>query len=209
MSTLSLVQSRSPSPQPRSRSPSPISSRPPPERFRPRTRSNFTGFKKYPGPNQPQSIMKRQPRIHYTQGRGPSRMRPRSLSRPRSYSGNRMPPLRCFICNMIGHIARNCFTKTRPHPQNRQNFPRRFTRKNLGEDNKDKYLKDISHPEFDFKINITHKANITLLVKVEMDADINPLEMLGIGHKLQTPMHTLIKKMMNTMSKTKEILIDI
>ena len=29
---------------------------------------------------------------------------------------------------MIGHIARNCFTKTRPHPQNRQNFPRRFTR---------------------------------------------------------------------------------
>ena len=128
MSTLSLVQSRSPSPQPRSRSPSPISSRPPPERFRPRTRPNFTGFKKYPGPNQPQSIMKRQPRIHYSQGRGPSRMRPRSLSRPRSYSGNRMPPLRCFICNMIGHIARNCFTKTRPHPQNRQNFPRRFTR---------------------------------------------------------------------------------
>ena len=128
MSTLSLAQSRSPSPQPRSRSPSPISSRPPPERFRPRTRSNFTGFKKYPGPNQPQSIMKRQPRIHYAQGRGPSRMRPRSLSRPRSDSGNRMPPLRCFICNMIGHIARNCFTKTRPHPHNRQNFPRRFTR---------------------------------------------------------------------------------
>ena len=96
MSTLSLAQSRSPSPQPRSRSPSPISSRPPPERFRPRTRSNFTGFKKYPGPNQPQSIMKRQPRIHYTQNRGPSRMRPRSLSRPRSYSGNRVPPVRCF-----------------------------------------------------------------------------------------------------------------
>ena len=79
----------------------------------------------------------------------------------------------------------------------------------LGEDNKDKYLKDISHPEFDFKINITQKANITLLVKVEMDADMKPLEMLGIGHKLQTQMHTLIKKMMNTMSKAKEILIDI
>ena len=29
---------------------------------------------------------------------------------------------------MIGHFARNCFTKTRPQPQNRQNFPRRFTR---------------------------------------------------------------------------------
>ena len=42
-----------------------------------------------------------------------------------------------------------------------------------------------------------------------MDADINPLEMLDIGQKLQTQMHTLIKKMMNTMSKAKEILIDI
>ena len=62
MSTLSLVQSRSPSPQLRSRSPCPGSFRNPStslDRSRPRTRQNFNGFKQNPGPARPQSIMKR------------------------------------------------------------------------------------------------------------------------------------------------------
>ena len=68
MSTLSLAQSRSSSPEPRSRSPSPVNFRPPVERSRPSIRPN--GFKQYPGSNKPQSIMKRQPKIQYEQGRG-------------------------------------------------------------------------------------------------------------------------------------------
>ena len=32
----------------------------------------------------------------------------------------------CFNCNIVGHVARNCFTRT-PGPQNRNSFPNRFT----------------------------------------------------------------------------------
>ena len=133
MSTLSLAQSRSPSPQPKSRSPSPRNGRstsPTPDRSRPRTRSNFEGFRQYPGPSRPQSILKRP--FRNNQGRGRGRGRPmfngqRPFNRPRSVSRGRQPPLRCFNCNMIGHLARNCFTRTRSQSQNRSGFPRRFT----------------------------------------------------------------------------------
>ena len=128
MSTLSLAQSRSPSPtQPRSRSPSPrnnIQPTSPPDRSRPRTRQNFDGFKQYPGQNRPQSIMKRPFR---GRGRGRPMNRNRFQSRSRSYTQNRSYPDRCYNCNMIGHYARNCFTRTRTQSQNRANFPRRFT----------------------------------------------------------------------------------
>ena len=74
MSTLSLAQSRSPSPmQPRSRSPSPRNNRQstnPTDRSRPRTRLNFDGFKQYPGQNRPQSIMKTPFRNGNGRGRG-------------------------------------------------------------------------------------------------------------------------------------------
>ena len=57
MSTLSLAQSRSPSPtHPRTRSPSPRNNRQttnPPDRSRSRTRQTFDGFKQYPGQNRP------------------------------------------------------------------------------------------------------------------------------------------------------------
>ena len=109
---------------------------------------------------------------------------------------------------MIGHIARNCFTKTRPHPQNRQNFPIRFTRNFRGRQQR-QVPQGYQPPRVRFQDQYNPQGQYNLLVKVEMDADINPLEMLGIGHKLQTQMHTLIKKLMNTMSKAKEILIDI
>ena len=133
MSTLSLAQSRSPSPQPKSRSPSPRNGRsisPTPDRSRPRTRANFEGFRQYPGPSRPQSILKRP--FRNNQGRGRGRGRPmfngqRPFNRPRSVSRSRQPPLRCFNCNMIGHLARNCFTRTRSQSQNRAGFPRRFT----------------------------------------------------------------------------------
>ena len=45
---------------------------------------------------------------------------------------------RCFNCNMMGHLARNCFTRTRSQSQARNNFPRHFTpnaRKNRGRGN--------------------------------------------------------------------------
>ena len=85
MSTLSLAQSRSPSPQPRTRSPSPRDTRlNPPDRSRPRNRNNFEGFRQYPGQNRPQSIMKRQ--YPNTSGRGRGRGRGRSMYRSRSMS---------------------------------------------------------------------------------------------------------------------------
>ena len=131
MSTLSLAQSRSPSPTlPRTRSPSPRSNRQPTnstDRSRPRTRQNFDGFKQYPGQNRPQSIMKRQSRPFNGRGRGRSINRNRFQNRSRSFSRNRSYPDRCYNCNMIGHYARNCFTRTRTQSQNRNNFPRRFT----------------------------------------------------------------------------------
>ena len=131
MSTLSLAQSRPPSSsQPRSRSPSPRNnSQPtnPPDRSRPRTRQNFDGFKQYPGQNRLQSIMKRPFRNAKGRGRGRPMNRNRSQNRSRSYTRNRSYPDRCYNCNMIGHYARNCFTRTRTLSQNRVNFPRRFT----------------------------------------------------------------------------------
>ena len=131
MSTLSLAQSRSPSPtQPRSRSPSPRNNRPltnPPDRSGPRTRQNFTGFKQYPGQNRPQSIMKRPFRNSTGRGRGRPINRNRFQNRSRSYNRNKSYPDRCYNCNMIGHYTRNCFTRTRTQSQNGANFPRRFT----------------------------------------------------------------------------------
>ena len=127
MSTLSLAQSRSPSPQPRSRSPSPVNpsaSQPTTDRSRSRTRQNFEGFRQYPGPSRPQSIMKRP--FMNTRGRGRGRPMFNRQSRSRSLTRNRLP-IRCFNCNMVGHIARNCFTRTRSQSLNRAKFPRRFT----------------------------------------------------------------------------------
>ena len=131
MSTLSLAQSRSPSPTlPRTRSPSPRNDRPntnSQDRSRPKTRQNFDGFKQYPGQNRPQSIMKRPFRTPNGRGRGRPMNRNRFQNRSRSFSRNRSYPDRCYNCNMIGHYARNCFTRTRTQSQNRNNFPRRFT----------------------------------------------------------------------------------
>ena len=124
MSTLSLAQSRSPSPQPRKRSPSPRNNRPQNyDRSRPRDRNNGENFAPYPSPQRPQPILKRP----YTnpsprgRGRGRSNFRSRSMNRPRWINK------RCFNCNMIGHLARNCFTRTRPQSNSRANFPRHFT----------------------------------------------------------------------------------
>ena len=130
MSTLSLAQSRSPSPQPRSRSPSPKGGRTIPpsfDRSRPRTRQAFEGFRQYPGPIRPQSILKRPYMNTKSRGGGRQFNRQRSFNRPRSLSRNRGPPVRCFNCNMVGHYARNCFTRTRSQFRDRNNFPRRFT----------------------------------------------------------------------------------
>ena len=49
--------------------------------------------------------------------------RSRSYTRNKAYQGLD----RCFNCNMVGHFARNCFTRTRTQSQNRANFPRCFT----------------------------------------------------------------------------------
>ena len=131
MSILSLAQSRSPSPtHPRSRSPSPRNNRQstnPTDRSRPRTRQNFDGFKQYPGQNRPQSIMKTPFRNGNGRGRGRPMNRNRFQNRSRSFTRNRSYPDRCYNCNMIGHYARNCFTRTRTQSQNRNNFPGRFT----------------------------------------------------------------------------------
>ena len=140
MSTLSLVHSRSPSPhsRPQSRSPSPRRPiQPSVDRSRTRTNPNRSEFNQYPQGNRPQSIMRRPFRNTITRGRGRS-MRGRAFSRPRSLSRHRSFPDRCFNCNMVGHMARNCFTRTRPQSQNRFNFPKRFTpnfRKNQRRDN--------------------------------------------------------------------------
>ena len=73
MSTLSLAQSRSPSPTiHRTRSVSPRNRQltNPSDRSRPTTRQNFNGFKQYPGQNRPQSIMRRSFRTPNGRGRG-------------------------------------------------------------------------------------------------------------------------------------------
>ena len=133
MSTLSLAQSRSPSPtHTRTRSPSPRNNRQttnPPDRSRPRTRQTFDSFKQYPGQNRPQSIMKRPFRNSNSRGRGRTMNRNRFQNRSRSYTRNKAYQGldRCFNCNMVGHFARNCFTRTRTQSQNRANFPRCFT----------------------------------------------------------------------------------
>lgn len=132
MSTLSLAQSRSPSPQARARSPSPRRSTPPtPDRSRPRTnpRNNpsFQGFRQYPGTSRPQSIMRRPFRNMIGRGRGQTQARQIAQMRPRSLNRGRSFAPRCFNCNMLGHIARNCFTRARVPSRDRANFPRRFT----------------------------------------------------------------------------------
>ena len=133
MSTLSLAQSRSPSPtHPQTRSPSPRNKRQitnPPDRSRPMTKQTFDGFKQYPGQNRPQSIMKRPFRNSNGRGRGRTMNRNRFQNRSQSYTRNKAYQGldRCFNCNMVGHFARNCFTRTRTLSQNRANFPRRFT----------------------------------------------------------------------------------
>ena len=158
MSTLSLAQSRSPSPtQPRSRSSSPRNNRQitnPPDRSRPRTRQNFNSFKQYPGQNRPQSIMKRPFRSSNGRGRGRIMNRNRFQNRSQSYTRNKayLGLERCFNCNMVGHFARNCFTRTRTQSQNRANFPRCFTpnfRKT-----RDEVIREINNLVLDFKIRI-------------------------------------------------------
>ena len=109
---------------------------------------------------------------------------------------------------MIGHIARNCFTKTRPQPQNRQNFPRRFTRNFRGRQQR-QVTQGYQPPRVRFQDQYNPQGQYNPTDQGRDGCRYQPLEMVDIGHKLQTQMHTLIKKMMNTMSKAKKILIDI
>lgn len=125
MSALSLMQSRSPSPTPRTRSPSPA---PPPRRFsenrQPRSRSRDRGNRRAIFNNSnPRSILKKP----FNNARPPQRNVSigRSFYRPRSRPPRRPPP-RCFNCGILGHVERNCFTKTR-FPRSQNNFPRQFT----------------------------------------------------------------------------------
>ena len=73
--------------------------------------------------------MKRPFRNSNGRGRGRTMNRNRFQNRSRSYTRNKAYQGldRCFNCNMVGHFARNCFTRTRTQSQNRANFPRRFT----------------------------------------------------------------------------------
>ena len=140
LSTLSLIQSRSPSPTPRSRTPSPRFNRQPivknvSRQSRPTQRSNrnhFNGFRQYPGLNNPRPILQRN---NFSAGRGRGNNMP--FPRPRSLSQNRnrgnVP--RCYFCNIPGHLARNCFCRnnqqTRYVPRQRYtpNFPPRRGRR--------------------------------------------------------------------------------
>ena len=181
MSTISLAQSRSPSPtHPRTRSPSPTNNRQttnPSDNTRPRTRQNFDGFKQYPGQNRPQSIMKRPFRNSNGRGRGRTMNRNRFQNRSRSYTRNKAYQGldRCFNCNMVGHFARNCFTRTRTQSQNRANFPRRFTpnfRKNqrrgnqrnqqprvrFQDQNTNRYAQNRYENDFEYRQRLTNNA---------------------------------------------------
>ena len=114
MSALSLMQSRSPSPTPRPRSPSPGPRRQPNEnRSRPKDRPNRPVRQPSQNPK-PRSIL-----------RPPSAPRQQNIQYPRSRTPSTSRAPRCFNCNVIGHIARNCFTKHRV-PRGR-GFPQRFT----------------------------------------------------------------------------------
>ena len=159
MSTLSLAQSRSPSPQPRQRCPSPRANRSiPPDRSRPQTRDrdNNESYTQYPAQDRPQSIMKRP----YTnppprgQGRGRSMYRSRSMGKPRWINK------RCFNCNMIGHLARNCFTRTRPQSQAWSNFQEDSLQ--ISGKIRNEGILDINNPEFDSKIRTT-----TIKIKID------------------------------------------
>ena len=125
MSTLSLIQSRSPSPNMRNRSPSPG----PPQTVKPQQRPSRQKEKARWPPNQepiPRPILKKSnlipPRQPQNAGRGRNNyfFRPRSLSRTRN---GQVP--RCFNCGILGHVQRNCFTRTKIPRE--QNFPQRFT----------------------------------------------------------------------------------
>ena len=158
MSTLSLAQSRSPSPTlPRTRSPSPRNNRQttnPPDRSRPRTRQNFDGFKQYPGQNRPQSIMKRPFRNSNGRGRGRTMNRNRFQNRSRSYTRNKAYQGldRCFNCNMVGHFARNCFTRTRTSLRTELTF-QDVSLQILGK-TRDEVIKGINNLVLDSKIRI-------------------------------------------------------
>ena len=73
--------------------------------------------------------MKRPFRNSNGRGRGRTMNRNRFQNRSQSHTRNKayLGLDRCFNCNMVGHFARNCFTRTRTQSQNRANFPRRFT----------------------------------------------------------------------------------
>ena len=118
MSALSLMQSRSPSPIPRPRTPSPgPTSQNHADNGQPRSRSRDRGNgraifnKPNPRPILKKTLNSRPPRNGSV---GCSYFCPQSRPR-RSFP-------RCYNCGILGHIERNCFTRTR-FPRNQNNYP--------------------------------------------------------------------------------------
>ena len=122
MSALSLMQSRSPSPIPRPRTPSPgPTSRNSADNRQPRSRSRDRGNGRAIFTNSnPRPILKK------TLNSRPPRNGSigRSYFRPQSRPRRSFP--RCYNCGILGHVERNCFTRTR-FPRNQNTYPRQFT----------------------------------------------------------------------------------
>ena len=113
--------------------------------------------------------MKRPFRNSNGRGRGRTMNRNRFQNRSRSYTRNKAYQGldRCFNCNMVGHFARNCFTRSRTQSQNRANFPRHFTpnfRKT-----RDEVIREINNLVLDSKIRISidmHRIVIKMILSM-------------------------------------------